>query len=77
MALQLCHTKEKIFMNGNTHNIEKPVRNKIIPSEDNDVQYWSKKLGVSEEGLKRAVKNIGLYSKELEAFLNKKTQKNK
>jgi Protein of unknown function (DUF3606) len=34
-------------------------RSRINTSEDYEVRYWSKKFGVSPDGLKAAVKKVG------------------
>ena len=36
-----------------------PDRSKINMSEDHEVQYWTKHLGVSREELQRAIDKVG------------------
>ena len=38
---------------------EQPDRSKINMSEDFEVKYWSKALGVSKDELQRAVDKVG------------------
>lgn len=44
-------------------------RTRINTSEDYEVRDWSKKLGVSAEQLKAAVKAVGSNAKDVEAHL--------
>ena len=36
-----------------------PDRSKIAMTEDHEVKYWTKHLGVSRDGLQRAVDKVG------------------
>jgi len=46
-------------MADNKLNRGQPDRSKINMSEDYEVQYWTKHLGVSREELQRAVDKVG------------------
>lgn len=46
-------------MADNTVNRGQPDRSKINMSEDYEVQYWTKHLGVSRDELQRAVDKVG------------------
>lgn len=48
-----------------------PDRDRINLSEDYEVQYWTKALGVSEEELRQAVKQVGSTSKAVRDHLGK------
>jgi hypothetical protein len=44
-------------------------RSRVNVNEDYEVRYWSKTFGVSEEKLKKAVKQVGPIAEKVEAFL--------
>jgi len=46
-------------MSDDKTNRGQPDRSKINMSEDYEVKYWTKHLGVSREELKRAVEEVG------------------
>jgi hypothetical protein len=46
-------------------------RDLINPSEYYELEYWSKKFGVTPEKLKSAIKAVGSSAKAVEAYLNK------
>lgn len=46
-------------MSDDLRNCGQPDRSKINMSEDFEVQYWTKHLGVSREELQRAVDKVG------------------
>jgi len=46
-------------------------RSRISTSEDYEVRYWSKKLGVSPDELKAAVKKVGNSAAAVEKELRK------
>ncbi|HDS1106787.1 TPA: DUF3606 domain-containing protein [Stenotrophomonas maltophilia] len=48
-----------------------PDRDRINLSEDYEVQYWTKELGVSEQELRDAVKAVGNTSKAVREHLGK------
>ncbi|MDB4922338.1 DUF3606 domain-containing protein [Mucilaginibacter sp.] len=48
-----------------------PDRDLINPSEYYELEYWSKKFGVTPEKLRSAIKAVGSSAKEVEAYLNK------
>ncbi|MEO6632285.1 MAG: DUF3606 domain-containing protein [Mucilaginibacter sp.] len=48
-----------------------PDRNLINTNENYEVEYWSKKFGVTAEELKSAIKAVGSSAKAVEAYLNK------
>jgi hypothetical protein len=58
-------------MSDNKKNVGKPDRDRISLSEEYEVQDWSKKLGVTHEELKQAVKKVGNIAKDVEAYLKK------
>lgn len=43
---------------------------KINVSQSWEVQYWTKKLGVTEQQLKTAVKAVGPLVKDVKRYLN-------
>jgi len=52
-------------------NTGAPDRNMINTSENYELEYWSKKFGVSIEQLKTAVKAVGNSSAAVEEQLKK------
>jgi hypothetical protein len=46
-------------------------RLRINTSEEHEVRYWTKELGVSEERLKQVVKRVGPMAADVRAELNK------
>jgi hypothetical protein len=48
-----------------------PDRDRINLSEDYEVQYWTKELGVSEQELREAVKAVGNTAKAVRERLGK------
>ena len=46
-------------MADDTSNVGAPDRNRIAMSEDHEVRYWTKALGVSKERLQQAVDAVG------------------
>lgn len=56
-------------MSDDKKNIGKPDRDLINTSEDYEVQDWSKKFGVTQEELKKAVKKVGSNAKDVQAYL--------
>lgn len=44
---------------------------RINVHEDYEVEYWTKKFGVSAAKLKEAVKAVGVMAKDVEAWLKK------
>jgi len=48
-----------------------PDRDLINASEYYEVEYWSKKFGVTPERLKSAIKAVGSSAKAVEAHLQK------
>jgi hypothetical protein len=49
-------------------------RTRINTNEDYEVRDWSKRLGVSPEQLKDAVKAVGSNAKDVEAHLKARRQ---
>jgi hypothetical protein len=47
-------------------------RTRVNVNEDYEVQYWSKKFGVSAEQLREAVKKAGVMAADVEKQLAKK-----
>lgn len=50
-------------------NTGTPDRDRINLSEDDEVQYWTQALGVSEDELREAVKAVGLTSEAVRNHL--------
>lgn len=46
-------------------------RSRVNTSEDYEVQYWSKKFGVSAEELKKAVEKVGPMADNVQKELGK------
>jgi uncharacterized protein DUF3606 len=46
-------------MSDDKKNRGQPDRSKINMSEDYEVQYWTRHLGVSRESLQRAIDKVG------------------
>ena len=58
-------------MADNKKNTGSPDRDRISLSEDYEIHDWSKKFGVTEEVLRKAVKHVGSNATDVEAFLKK------
>ena len=54
-------------MSDDKSKVGSPDRNRINVHESYEVQYWTKKFGVSPEQLKAAVSSVGPMSKAVEA----------
>ncbi|MDB5089093.1 MAG: hypothetical protein JWR09_3087 [Mucilaginibacter sp.] len=48
-----------------------PDRDLINAGEYYEIEYWSKKFGITPEKLKSAIKAVGSSAKAVEAYLNK------
>lgn len=46
-------------------------RDLINAGEYYEIEYWSKKFGITPERLKSAIKAVGSSAKAVEAYLNK------
>ena len=55
-------------MSDNKHHIGNPDRNRISLSADYEVRHWSKKLGVTAQQLREAVKAMGSDAKRVETY---------
>jgi hypothetical protein len=73
ITVELFNKKNKI-MADNKNNSGRPDRDRISLSEDYEVRDWSKKFGVSPEELKKAVKQVGSNTRDVEAYLKKGKQ---
>jgi hypothetical protein len=51
-----------------------PDRSKINTSQEHEVRYWTKALGVSEEELKRAVQSVGNSADKVREHLGKRSR---
>ena len=51
--------EEMVIMTDNTKNVGSPDRDRIAMSEDHEVSYWTKALGVTKERLQEAVDTVG------------------
>jgi hypothetical protein len=47
-------------------------RTRVNVNEDYEVQYWSKKFGVSADQLRAAVKKVGVMASDVEKELARK-----
>lgn len=59
-------------MGDDMKNTGKQDRDRINTSEEHEIQYWTKALGVSEQQLKDAVKKVGSMAADVRAHLGKK-----
>ena len=50
-----------------------PDRSLVNLQEDYELDYWTKKFGVSREALSDAVKAVGSSADRIEAFLKRKS----
>ena len=48
-----------------------PSRSRIDVSEDDELRYWTKELGVSADELKSAVQKVGPMAKDVREHLGK------
>lgn len=55
----------------NKEKVGSPDRDRINVHEEYELQYWSKKFGVSHDELKEAVKAAGTSAEKVEAYLKK------
>ena len=46
-------------------------RSRVSTSEDYELDYWTKKFGVSRDRLREAVKQVGNSAAAVEEYLNK------
>jgi hypothetical protein len=46
-------------------------RTRINPEQKHEVQYWTNKLGVSEDKLREATKAVGNSAEKVEEYLKK------
>lgn len=44
---------------------------RVNVSEEQEVQYWTEKFGVSEEELKKAVRTVGFFPRDVADYLGK------
>jgi len=56
-------------MSDHKRNTGTPDRHRINLSEDDEVQYWTQALGVSEDELREAVKAVGSTSEAVRSHL--------
>ncbi|ACU07692.1 hypothetical protein FIC_01244 [Flavobacteriaceae bacterium 3519-10] len=56
-------------MADNKNKSGEPDRSLINTSERYEMDYWTKKLGVSDEELKRAVKAVGNSAEKVAVYL--------
>lgn len=52
-------------------HVGRPDRDRINTSEDHEIQYWTKALGISKSKLEDAVKAVGPMAKDVRAYLSK------
>jgi hypothetical protein len=48
-------------------------RSRINLNEDYEVRYWTNKLGVSKDDLRKALQTVGSSARAVEEFLQSKT----
>ncbi len=58
-------------MSDNSRNRGEPDRSRISLSQDHEVQYWTRELGVSEWELRNAIARAGNSSDEVRKFLRR------
>ena len=58
-------------MPDNTQERGQPDRSRIDVSEDYELRYWTKELGVSPDELKSAVQKVGPTAKAVREHLGK------
>lgn len=58
-------------MSDNKSKTGSPDRDRINLSEDNEVQYWTKELGISEKELRDVIQAVGNTSKAVREHLSK------
>ncbi|WP_298724777.1 DUF3606 domain-containing protein [uncultured Ferrovibrio sp.] len=46
-------------------------RSRVNVSEENEVQYWTERFGVSEDKLKEAVRTVGFFPRDVADYLGK------
>ncbi|MDD1020717.1 DUF3606 domain-containing protein [Pseudomonas sp. TNT2022 ID1048] len=49
----------------------KADRDKVNVNQSHELRDWSKKLGVTEDQLKKAVKEVGVYADDVKKHLKK------
>jgi hypothetical protein len=55
-----------------TNTLVNPYNNIVNVAEYYQVEYWTKRFGVSAEQLKTAVKAVGVSAEAIANYLNKK-----
>ncbi|SIQ35878.1 DUF3606 domain-containing protein [Solilutibacter tolerans] len=58
-------------MSDNKSKTGSPDRDRINLSEDYEVQYWTKELGISEKELRDVIQAVGNTSKAVREHLSK------
>lgn len=58
-------------MSDNKSKTGSPDRDRINLSEDYEVQYWTKELGISEKELRDVIQEVGNTSKAVREHLGK------
>jgi hypothetical protein len=61
-------------MADDTSNRGQQDRSRINVSQEHEVRYWTKALGVSEEQLKAAVKSVGNSADKVREHLGKRSR---
>jgi hypothetical protein len=59
-------------MSDSNRNRSEPDRSRISLSQDHEVQYWTRELGVSEWELRNAVDRAGNSPDEVRRFLRRR-----
>ena len=60
-------------MADDTSNRSGQDRSRINTSQEHEVRYWTKALGVSEEELKKAVQSVGNSADKVREHLGKRS----
>ena len=58
-------------MSDDLNKAGKADRDRINVNEDYERRDWAKKLGVTEEELRAAVKSVGVMAKDVQSYLRK------
>ena len=59
-------------MSDDTKSRGEPDRSLINVNQEHEVRYWTKELGVTEERLRQAVKEVGTSAAKVREFLRRR-----
>jgi hypothetical protein len=57
-------------MSDDKKNVGNPDRSRISTNERYEMDYWSKKFGITHDELKAAIQVVGNNPKDVETYLN-------